>query len=345
MAENNAAENYSVQAGHWQNEPVMILRDHKSGAVAMIAPDLGSNCVFWAIMHEGQEVQVIETPDSPEVLHNRPSRMGIPVLCPFPGRVRDARYEFKGQEYHLPRNDKSGIHSIHGVVLNARWQVAAQAVDDKGAHLLMLVRPDGVQADFRAGYPFDFALSIEFTLKDTRLIYDVTLENREATTEIPFSFGIHPYLRVPLITTAAAPDRTVCPVRVPAATHWPAPEGIPTGPAEPVSPEKDFREWKPLGSQPFDDMYSGVVFDGNQSSAGYRNPGTNLEVTVQADQHFHDWVLFTPPQRPSLAIEPYTSPPNAINMAAEGIAGSNLLTLAPGATWNAQIILEVKATK
>jgi aldose 1-epimerase len=88
-------------------------------------------------------------------------------------------------------------------------------------------------------------------------------------------------------------------------------------------------------------MYSGVTFDGNSTYASCRSPGTGLEVRIQADHNFHDWVLFTPPNRPSLAIEPYTCPPNAINMAQEGIEDSHLLTLNPGQSWHCQVVLEV----
>jgi len=342
------SSNYSCEPGQWQDEPVMVLRDNQSGAIAMVAHELGSNCVFWAVRHQQQEVPVIETPASPAVLHNRASRGGIPVLWPFPGRVRDAHYTYRGQDYHLPRTDKSGVHHIHGLALNAKWQVAAYGADDNGAFLVTTLRPAQLSDEGRPSYPFDFVLSLRLVLKGQSLTYLVTLENKESQTALPFSFGLHPYFRAPLVPTDSPPDpaaRSHCLMRIPAATHWPTDGGIPNGPAQPVTPSQDFRDWKALGSQPFDDMYSGVLptdgADGAFSLAGYRTPELSLEVQIRADPQFQNWVLFTPAERASIAIEPYTSPPNAINSTPVGLPGSNLLELAAGSSWQAQVIMEV----
>ena len=338
---NTSFEKYQAEPGHWEDEPVIVLRDNGSGSVAMIAPALGSNCVFWSIQFNNQEVQVIETPVSPAVMHERPTRAGVPVLFPFPGRVRNARYEFDGHEYHLPNNDKSGVHAIHGIVFNVAWEVGEYGSSDEGAYAVMRVKPENLLEEFRKGYPFNFELAIRFVLRERSLTYRVTLENHETQQTIPFGFGIHPYVRVPLIATEEAPDRTVCPVHISATTQWPTEEGLPTGPALPTAPNKDFSGWQKLGTEPFDDMYSGVTSESGWTFADYRSPGTGLEVRIRADHNFHDWVLFTPPNRPSLAIEPYTCPPNAINMAQEGIKDNHLLTLAPGQSWQAEVVLEV----
>ncbi|HEX2910311.1 MAG TPA: hypothetical protein VH186_05845 [Chloroflexia bacterium] len=334
-------EKYTVAPGQWQDEPVMVLRDNGSGSIAMIAPGLGSNCVSWTIQYEAQEVAVIETPNSPQVLRDRASRAGVPVLFPFPGRVRDARYSYRGKEYQLPANDKSGVHHIHGVVLNTGWEVGEYGSSEEGASLTLQVGPQNLLPDFHQGYPFDFLLSLRFVLRERRLIYNITLENREKDTPIPFGFGIHPYFKVPLIPNEVAPDRSDCPVQISARTHWPAPDGIPTGPAQPLPEDKNFSEMRRLGTEAFDDMFGDAFYQDGWTVASYQSPGTGLETRIRADQNFQDWVLFTPPNRPSLAIEPYTCPPNAINSAPEGLPGSNLLTLDPGQTWQAQVVLEV----
>ncbi len=342
MAQDTAKEYFKVGPGDWQGEPVMVLEDLTSGAKAMVAPNLGSNCVYWATVFQGQTLSVIETPDGPEVLHARGSRAGVPVLFPFPGRVENASYTFQGKEYHLPRNEKGGVHHIHGIVMNAKWEVASSGTGDQGANLVMKVTPGGLQKEFREGYPFDFALYLSFTLKGNSLTYGIRLENLEKGGPIPFYFGLHPYFLAPLLRTPEAPDREACSVLIPSRQEWPAPGGLPDGPARPVSPEKDLHQGRVLGNKPFDDMYGGAIFEGGWTRAGYKNPGTKLELVVKADQNFQNWVLFTPPNRPSLAIEPYTSPPNAINLVKENIPGANLLVLGPGEHWEARVIFEVK---
>ena len=47
--------------------------------------------------------------------------------------------------------------------------------------------------------------------------------------------------------------------------------------------------------------------------------------------------LYTPPGRPAIAVEPFSSPPNALNLLAEGHAHTDVRELGPGAeapfTW------------
>lgn len=334
-------QNYSVEQTMWHDEPALVLRDQQAGAEALLVPGLGANCVAWAITHDGQRLEVLETPPTAEDLRTRKFRAGIPVLWPFPGRVREATYTSGDQEYHLPRTDKGGVHHIHGVVNMAGWRIANQEATPDGARVVLSIGPEDIADDMRAGYPFNFALSLEFTLSGRRLIIDTFVNNKNPDQPLPFSYGLHPYFRAPLVKSETTPDRTACDVLIPAASRWPTHEGLPTAAPQPLIPDKDFRQWRPLGSQPFDDMYTGVSYDGDWTTAGYRDPGANLEVRIQADHNFREWVLFTQPNRPSLCIEPYTAPPNAINFEREGLANSGLTVLPPGEIWTARVIMEV----
>lgn len=344
MEQADLTRRYSVEKGHWTGEPVLTLYDHESGAEAAIAPGLGANCVAWAITHNGQRLEILETPPTADDLRSRRFRAGIPVLWPFPGRVREAQYSFAGHTHHLPRTDKGGIHHIHGLVVAAPWRVAGSGPGEEGAQVTFTVGPADLDEAMREGYPFDFALNLQFTLSGTRLTIDLQVENHETSRELPFDYGLHPYFRAPLLPSATTPDRTACPVLLPTATRWPATEGLPTAAPQPVSPEEDFRQWRPLGPQHFDHMFSGASYQDGWTIAGYRDPGAGLEVLVKADHNFREWVLFTQPNRPSVCIEPYTSPPNAINLEAEGITpDSGLVRLAPGASWKARVVLEVNS--
>ncbi len=332
---------YSVEAGHWTGEPILTLRDHESGAEATIVAGLGANCVAWSVTHQGQRVEVLETPPSADDLRTRRFRGGIPVLWPFPGRVREARYNFDGHEYHLPRTDKGGVHHIHGVVVQAPWRVAQSGPTEAGAQVALTIGPQDLNEDMRLGYPFAFALTLRFTLTDNSLTLDTQVDNLEKGQDLPFGYGLHPYFRAPLLPSATTPDRTACPILIPAATRWPTVDGLPTAEPQLLASEEDFQQWRPLGPQHFDHMYGGATYQGDWTTAGYRDPGAGLEVRVQADHAFREWVLFTQPNRPSVCIEPYTCPPNAINLDAEGIFDNGLIRLAAGTSWHSRVVLEV----
>ncbi len=339
-----ANQRYTVESGQWHDEAALILRDHQSGAEATIVPGLGANCVAWSVSPQGQRLEILETPPTAEDLRMRRFRAGIPVLWPFPGRVREARYSFDGVEYQLPRTDKGGVHHIHGLVVQAPWRVAEYGPTPEGAQATLTIGPAEVGETMRAGYPFAFSLTLRFTLSGQSLTIDTEVENHEAEKSLPFGYGLHPYFRAPLVPSTATPDRTACPVLIPAAQRWHATEGLPNAAPQEVAPEEDFRNWQPLGARHFDHMYGGVQYGADGwSVAGYRDPGAGLEVQLQADPNFREWVLFTQPNRPSVCIEPYTCPPNAINLQAEGIADSGLIILPAGESWQARVILEVKA--
>lgn len=332
---------FEAVEGDWHGEPIIILRDKKSGAEAHITPGIGANCVGWSVTKNGQSYEVIEHPQTPPDLKSAKFKAGIPVLCPFPGRVRNARFNFEGQEYQLPVTDKGGVHHIHGIVINAAWQVKDKGVSAEGAFVELVIEPGDLDEERRAGYPFDYVLTLRQTLSGATLVYDMQVDNRSAGKALPFGYGLHPYFQAPLAVTGRVPDRTQLDVLIPAAKRWPADGGLPSGAPEPLQPQDDFQEWRPLGPDHFDHMYGDIKFDGEYSVAAFRDPGVGLEVQVKADREFHDWVLFTQPNRPSLCIEPYTCPPNAINFEEEGLDDGHLLIVQPGGSWQGRVIFEV----
>ncbi len=340
MESSLTSEAYSVERGYWQEESVYFLRDHHSGAEAMIVPGIGANCVAWSVQQAGQKIEILETPPDPESLRTRRFKAGIPILWPFPGRVREARYNFDGKEYHLPVTDKGGVHHIHGLVISAPWQVNQLAVDN-GASLTLRISSDDLSDADRAGYPFNFALFVTYTLIGNELQLEARVDNLSNEQNIPFSYGLHPYFRAPLQVSATTPDRSACPVLIPAAALWPTQDGLPIASAQPLSPELDFQHWKPLGSQHFDHMYSQVSYTDGWTTAAFRDPGLNLEVRVKADAQHREWVMFTQPNRPSLCLEPYTAPPNVINFEQEGLPESGLTILKPNQSWKSQVVFEV----
>jgi aldose 1-epimerase len=255
--------------------------------------------------------------------------------------VRDARYRFVGREYKLPVTDKGGVHHIHGMVITASWKIKNQGSTAEGAFVELGIERGDLPEDKQTGYPFDFALTLRLTLAGSSLTYDLQVDNTSREQALPFGYGLHPYFHAPLAVSDRTPDRSQCEVLIPAAKRWPTDGGLPSGAPEPLKPEDDFQEWRPLGNNLFDHMYGDIKFDGEWSVAAFRDPGAGLEVRVKADRQFHDWVLFTQPNRPSICIEPYTCPPNAINFEEEGLSDGHLLVLPPGQSWQGRVVFEV----
>src|SRR5262249_31137198 len=86
---------------------VMVLSDPATGCRAEVWPALGFNCIGWHVPCRGQVLDLLYA--DPELFHGgKPTRSGIPILFPFPNRIRDGRFSWQGKEYHLPANDPSG---------------------------------------------------------------------------------------------------------------------------------------------------------------------------------------------------------------------------------------------
>ncbi|MCL2883910.1 MAG: aldose 1-epimerase family protein [Oscillospiraceae bacterium] len=85
-----------------------------------------------------------------------------PLLFPFVGRLKNERYVYNGRTYHIP---------IHGFALASRFE-AAQESDTAMAFTL---RSSDATKEM---YPFDFTLTVRFSLRGDTLLKEHTVKNR-----------------------------------------------------------------------------------------------------------------------------------------------------------------------
>src|SRR5688500_19161932 len=83
---------YSV-ASEVRDEIEVISLKEGTVAVAEIAPTLGNNCFAFRA-----GTPILEPLPFSE-FRQRPTSYGIPLLFPFPNRIRDGRFRFGGEEY------------------------------------------------------------------------------------------------------------------------------------------------------------------------------------------------------------------------------------------------------
>jgi aldose 1-epimerase len=130
---------------------------------------------------------------------------------------------------------------------------------------------------------------------------------------MPFGLGLHPYLPV-------EPDATI---EVPSTAVWPHEAGIPSGrPAPAVGPWR-WADLDPAGSTLLTGLPT-VDLDARAGGVRLRWPG----------DRFGEVVLYRPPDRQSVCVEPWTSVSSAASRLDPG-APHGLVALAPGAAWRA----------
>lgn len=308
-----------------------VLTDGEA-AEAEVWPELGFNCLTWRVKVAGEWRDLLRT--APDWRSNfRPTRHGLPVLFPFPNRIRGGRFSFQGREYSLPLTDSSGKHAIHGFTPRRPWRVEETGADGQSAWVTARYRVANFPDDL-AAWPGDCSLAITLRLTASSLRLDCAVENHGAGP-VPFGLGFHPYLRFP---SPEDEDVARWTLTVPADALWETADGLPTGRQLPPG-DKDYRAGRALGDARLDDLFT---LEGPPSGrrlcgrVGHLDRPGAVEVRASAD--FRYAVLFTPEHRRAVCVEPYTCATDAANLTARGI-DAGWQVLAAGGRWGGVVEL------
>ncbi len=290
--------------------PILTLRDAATGATARILPEIGFNCFAFQAPVAGHIVDVLDADPAFAAGAAKPSGSGIPLLFPFPNRIRGGRFQWAGVDYQLPRNNAQG-HAIHGFVFDRPWRVTEQEpCSATGEFQLSLDAPDR-----RKLWPADFLIAVTYTLRGPALRCDVRIAN-PGSEPLPWGLGMHPYFCTPLAPTSR---REECLIQAPAGELRELVENLPTGRRLPIPPALDLREGVPLGGLKLDDAYTAMRVVGGQIQSLVMDAPAGLQVTQTTDAAFREFIAFTPPHGRSVCLEPYTCTTDAVNLAALGI--------------------------
>ncbi|MBI1346712.1 aldose 1-epimerase [bacterium] len=310
---------------------VVTLTDIDTGATAKVLPDLGFNCFQFRAMVAGQPVDVLDAVPSFESGQERPSRSGIPILFPFPNRIRAGQYTWKGQAYQLPVT-AAQPNAIHGFCLDRPWRVINQGTNFVTGHFQLSVdAPDRL-----AFWPCDFILEVDYELLHNRLRANFRISN-PGDRSLPWGLGTHAYFKLPL-----GPDSRIgdCTVEVPARRYWPLDQSLPTGETLPVDEGRDLTSGAYVDTLTLDDVLTDIDTSGPQFDCVILDERAGLQVTQTCPPIFREIVAFTPPQRSAICLEPYTCPTDAINLQQQG-HDVGWRTLSPGSEFHTWIDLSV----
>jgi aldose 1-epimerase len=240
------------------------------------------------------------------------------LLAPWPGRIRNAVYEFDGERFELAVNDRKGGSAIHGWVRWFTWQLHEHTADKLTLRCRVFALP---------GYPFPLDFEQSYGWQSYGLEIVTTVTNLGARTA-PFGWGVHPYFM------AGSPGIDECSLHVPAGKYFGSNDDLsPVLPAVPVGgTEFDFREPRTIGTSRLDVTLTDLARDDEgRTVVNLRAHDGSISVTCKYDDPINFVQLFTGDtlsehQREGVAIEPYTCAPDAFNN------GLGLIRLAPGAS-------------
>jgi len=268
----------------------VVLEDPAAGSRAVVAPSRGGMLTRFDV--GGRAVVFMDEATLADTQRN--VRGGNPVLFPSPGRLEGDRYATRGAAGELKQ---------HGLARLAPWSLVSSTTREA---VVRLVADDAT----RRVFPWSFALTIRYTLDGARVSIATTVENRtegrptgDASDRMPFGLGFHPYFQV----ASADKARTVFETSAIRAYDNVSRSVVDVvSPLDLTRPEVDLRLFGHAGGR-----------------AELRlADGRRVEIT--ADPAFGHWVIWTLEGRDFVCVEPWTSPPNALNQDVD------LLELGPG---------------
>ena len=229
-----------------------------------------------------------------------------PLLFPICGRAIGNRVTVGGRDYPM---------TIHGFAMTSAFRVLETRADFCRLELV----PDDAS---RAQYPFDFRLQQDYQLEGQRLWLRSRVENT-GTRPMPFSFGYHPGLSLPLPGLKDQPHEV-----------WLGNDAEP--PAEEQRenfltggqiPSPFTRGRLAVTDASFFPSSSIITAGGAGQVLFYGTPERSLMITWQGLENL---VLWRPQGAGFLCVEPWQGLPTRIGAGSELAARPFSLTLAPG---------------
>jgi len=304
-------------------EPIRIT-DPATGSTAAIAAHLGFNCFEFVAKVGDSTISVIDS--SPEFLAGDGgfSGNGIPILFPFPNRIRSGQFRWDDQTYELPPSlvgyDQTG-NAIHGFCLDRPWRVT----DQGDAFVVGEFQLSRDAADRLELWPADCVIEMRYQLEGAALIATIRITNPD-DKPLPWGFGTHPYFTLPLGDDS---EPRHCLIQAPASERWELTDYLPTQARTPVSEDQDLRDGQYFGATRLDDVFTGLEPESDVLECTIIDEKAGLQIAQRCDARFRELVVFTPPGRNAVCLEPYTCVTDAINLQHDGV-DAGLRILEPG---------------
>ncbi len=133
-------------------ERITLLNDDTAERVSVI-PSFGAN-VNSIVLDKGNKLyELLNGDKTAQELRKNCCFKGA-KLTPFPNRVCDGKYTFKGTEYKLQQNFPAESHAIHGLVYNKEFKVEESREGDDYCYVIL----KHCYSSNEPGYPFDFTI-------------------------------------------------------------------------------------------------------------------------------------------------------------------------------------------
>jgi aldose 1-epimerase len=301
---------FEIQKHPYGDLTEYVIQDSTMGNRFVVVPELGGIIRQLSLRKGNTLFSILKTPGTPETLKSD-TQSASELLFPFASRIPGGTYSFFDKTYALVQNDPNHPSAIHGLVRKQAFHLSEQVLTTDAATLKL-----HYNLRDEIGYPFSIDFSVAYKLHSDglfELTYSASNTGKEAA---PVMFGWHPYFKLGNELADA----------------WKI--EIPS--QEIVTFDQAMT---PTGKEPFPISGPTLLFKKVLDNCFIVNPHSgkavtrlisdNQNVTLNIEQEtgegkFNHLVIYTPPGRDCVAIEPLTANVNAFNN------GDGLNVLAPG---------------
>jgi aldose 1-epimerase len=186
-----------------------------------------------------------------------------------------------------------------------------------------------------ARWPADFRITADYRVAAGALALTYVIENPDRRP-LPFGLGTHPYFRVPLGSDRAGD----CRVMVPVTNAWELVDLLPTGMVTTPPEAAALAAGMTFGEMHLDNVFGGVTGSSAGATATVHDPASGRRMTMTFDDTFKTCVVFNPPHRQAVCIEPYTTVPDPFRLQTMGV-DPHLLVLPPGGSLSMSIAIRL----
>jgi aldose 1-epimerase len=297
-----------IEHYHLGNHTEYRLLNTQTGDYACIIPSYGG-IIRKLVLKQTTVVLVTEYPNELEGTLGYPSAL----MFPFASRIKNGQYTFEGISYQLPINEPARNNAIHGFMAHRVFTVSAQETNAQQA-ILTISYP--YQGDYQ-GYPFPFELSITYTFDANGTLHISYGVTNTGTKAMPMALGWHPYFQfdeesINDLQIAIPSDKIVMFDQQMMPTH-----------TQPFEQPSD--EWLSINNRVLDNVFL-LSPSANGQQTRLHSATKNLTLTLWQEtgkEKYNYLVVYTPPARKTIAIEPITNNVNAFN------TGDGLIVLSP----------------
>ena len=291
--------------------PETIIRNNSTNEYLSIIPESGARIKELWLKNGENTISVLEKIERIDSC-KRDDIYTNAKLSPFAGRIKDGQYIYNDTQYELLKNYPEENNACHGFIYDKKFRLTARTVSDDFASCTL----EYFYNKENQGYPFSYLIKIIYKLSIDDGLTCITKVTNCSDSDIPLADGWHHYFNLGVNV-----DELKLKLDVSEIAELNS-QMIPDGET------KEYRCFdvpRKINDRNFDSCFK----MNNKGRAITRIISEKQKISLNIWQEtgrdkYNYLVVYTPPCRKTIAIEPMTSNINSFNN------GEGLIILSPG---------------